>query len=118
MQTEQEKPEASATTSDERTMAALAHAGGIFFGFLPSLIIWLIKKDESAYVNDQGKEALNFQIAVAIAGIIAGILVMALIGVVLIFVVWAFNIIFCILAAIQASKGEYYRYPVTLRLIK
>ena len=64
-------------SQDEKTMALLAHLGGIFFGFIPSLIIWLIKKDESAFVAEQAKEALNFQITVMIGFVISFILLPA-----------------------------------------
>lgn len=104
--------------SDDKTMAILAHIGGVFFGFLPSLIIWLVKKDESPYVNVQGKEALNFQIFIAICCVVSVILMLVLIGVVLIILVSLMNIVFCIIAAVKTSNGENYRYPVSLRLIK
>lgn len=104
--------------SDDKTMALLAHLGGIFFGFIPSLIIWLVKKDESPYVDRQGKEALNFQIFIAICTFISAILVILLIGILLLILVWALNIIFCLIAAIKTSNGEDYRYPLTWRLIK
>lgn len=104
--------------TDDKTMAILAHIGGIFFGFLPSLIIWLVKKDESPYVDQQGKEALNFQIFIAICCVISLILMIVLIGVVLIILVSLMNLVFCIIAAVKTSSGENYRYPVSLRLIK
>lgn len=105
-------------TSDEKNMAVLAHAGGILFGFLPSLIIWLVKKDESAFVATQAKEALNFQIFIAICFVVSSILIIVLIGVLLIFLVWLLSIIFCIIAAVKTANGEAYRYPITWRLIK
>jgi len=75
------------------------------------------KKDENAYLSDQAKEALNFQITVMLAQFIAGILVFILIGFILIPIIWLANIVLCIVAAISISKGETYRYPFTLRLI-
>jgi uncharacterized Tic20 family protein len=104
--------------SDDKTMALLAHLGGIFFGFIPSLIIWLVKKDESPYVDEQGKEALNFQIFIAICYFVSAILIVVLIGVLLLIVVGIFDLIFCIIAAVKASNGENYRYPLTVRFIK
>lgn len=76
-----------------------------------------MKKDESPYISEQAREALNFQITLLIAYLIAGVLVFILIGFLLIFLVWLANIIFSILAAVAASKGENYRYPLSLRLI-
>ena len=104
----------------DRTFAILAHLGGIFFGFIPSLIIYLIKKSEpnSEFDLDQAKEALNFQITVAIAWFACFTLMLVFIGALLIPVLLLGNLIFCVIAAVKASNGEAYRYPFTLRLIK
>jgi uncharacterized protein len=103
--------------SDEKNIAVITHITGIFFSFFPGLIVWLLKKDESPYISDQAREALNFQITVLIAWFISGLLMFVLIGFLLIALVWVANIIFCIMAAVAASKGEAYRYPFALRLI-
>ena len=103
--------------SDEKSMAMLAHLLGIFTGFLGPLIIWLVKKDSSEFVNDQGKEALNFQITFVIAYIVCGLLTFVLIGCFLMPVVVICNIVFCIMGAVAANKGIRYRYPFALRLI-
>ena len=104
----------------QRTMALVAHILGIFTGFIGALIIWLVNKDDSSkpFVVDQSKEALNFQITVAIAYIISSILVVVLIGTLMLAAVWVANLVLCILAAVKANNGEAYRYPFTLRLIK
>ncbi len=99
-------------------MAMLAHLLGIVTGFLGPLIIWLVKKDEDAFINDQGKEALNFQITIAIAMIVSGLLMFACIGFFLVPAVAVLNLILCIMAAMKANEGISYRYPLTLRLIK
>ncbi len=109
---------ADSISQDEKTMALLAHLGGIFFGFIPSLVIWLIKKDSSAFVADQAKEALNFQITVFIAAIASWILMFVLIGFVLLPIVMLLNLVLCIVAGIKANSGESYRYPFAIRLIK
>lgn len=96
----------------------IAHLGGIFFGFLPSLIIWLMKKDESAYLDKQAKEALNFQISLAIYATISAILIILLIGILLLILIGAANIIFSIIAAVKTTNGENYQYPLTIRFIK
>ena len=105
-------------TQDEKTMALLAHLLGIFTGFIGCLVIWLVKKDESAFVDDQGKEALNFQITVMIAIVAAWLLTFVCIGFILLPAAAIANVVFCILAAVESNKGVAYRYPVTLRLIK
>ena len=103
---------------DERTLAVAAHLLGLFAGFLGPLIVWLIRKDQSAFVDDQAKEALNFQITVFIAIVISWILAFVLIGLLLMPLVGIANLVLCIIAGIKANNGESYRYPFALRLIK
>jgi uncharacterized Tic20 family protein len=105
-------------SKDARTWAMLCHLLAIFTGFIAPLIIWLIKKGEDPFIDDQGKEALNFQITVAIAMIISWLLCFACVGFVLLPAVAIADIIFCIIATIKANGGEAYRYPLSLRLIK
>jgi uncharacterized Tic20 family protein len=99
-------------------MAMLAHLLGILIGFLGPLIIWLIKKDQSPFVDDQGKEALNFQITLIIGYVIGGATSVICIGFVILPAVWIAGLILAIMGAMAASKGEAYRYPLTLRLVK
>ncbi len=111
-----------AAPQEDRTMALIAHLLGIVTWFIGPLIIWLINKDNSskAFVIDQAKEALNFQITITIAFIASFILTIVTLGL-LFFVptlVGIANLVFCILAGIKANNGETYRYPFTLRLIK
>ena len=105
-------------SQDEKTMALLAHLGGIFFGFIPSLVIWLIKKDNAPFAAEQAKEALNFQITVMFAYIISFILIFIVIGIFLLWAVAIANLVLCIVAGIKANAGESYRYPFAIRLIK
>jgi uncharacterized Tic20 family protein len=107
-----------APTQDDKTMAMLAHLLGILTGFVGPLIIWLIKKDQSPFVDDQGKEALNFQLTLLIAWLIAGASTAICIGFLLVPAVLIIAIIFGIMAAMAANKGEAYRYPVNIRFIK
>ena len=104
-------------SSDDKNIATITHLGGTVFSFVPGLLVWILKKDDSPYLADQAKEALNFQITMLIAQFIAGILVWVLIGFFLIPLIWLLNVVFCIIAAISTSKGETYRYPFCLRLI-
>ena len=103
--------------NDDKNIATVTHLGGTVFSFIPSLIVWILKKDDSAYIGDQAKEALNFQITILICQFIAGILAIILIGFLFMGIIWLLNIVFCIIAAISTSKGETYRYPFALRLI-
>ena len=92
----------------------------ILAGFIVPLIIWLINKDkpEKSWLTDQSKEALNFQITIAIALVACVVLSVVLIGAFLMPIVGLLNLIFCILGGIKANNGETYRYPFALRLIK
>jgi uncharacterized protein len=89
-----------------------------FGSILGPLIIWMIKKDEMPFVDDQGKESLNFQITMFIAVIVSIILMFVLIGFVLIGVVLIYQIVVIIVASIKANDGVKYRYPYTIRFIK
>ena len=109
---------------DDRLFGMLCHLlafVGIIIPFgsiLGPLVIWLIKKDESAYVDAQGKESLNFQISMAIYGIISAILITIVIGIltsILLGIAW---IILTIIGAIRANDGSHYRYPLTIRFFK
>jgi len=99
----------------------LAALAGFIFPFgniIGPLVIWLIKREESEFVEDQGKEALNFQITVTIFAVIAAILIIIVLGILLLILVGLFSLIMTILAAIKASEGVKYRYPFNIRLIK
>lgn len=110
-------------TQEARTWAMVCHilglAGllGIPFGnILGPLVVWLLKKEQFAFVNEQGKEALNFQITMLIYGIVAGILCFVLIGFLLLPIVLIAWLVLTIVAAIKAKDGVHYRYPFTIRL--
>ena len=111
-------------TQDERTWGMLAHLAAFAFFICPlgnvigPLVVWLIKRDQSAFVADQGKEALNFNISVLIAALACGVLVFILIGILLGVALFIFWLAMTIVAAIKASEGACYRYPFTLRLLK
>jgi len=89
-----------------------------FGSVLGPLIIWMIKKDEMPFVDDQGKESLNFQLTMLIAMIVSIILMFVLIGFVLIGVIIIYQIVVIIIASIKANEGVRYRYPYTIRFIK
>lgn len=109
---------------DERMWAMLAHLSsltGLFTvvgSIVGPLIVWQIQKDKSAFVDYHGKEAVNFNITIAIAAAVSFLLFLLLIGLVLIWIVGAVWLIFTVIAAIKANNGEYYKYPLTFRFIK
>ncbi len=108
----------------EKTWAMLCHLGtfaGLIIPFghiIAPLVIWLIKKEESPFVEDQGKESLNFQISLTIYFFVASILTFILIGFVLLPALAIFAIIMVIIASVKANDGEKFRYPLCIRFIK
>ncbi len=122
------EPPVTGISAEEKQWAMFAHLSALVAGFLGPLIIWLIKKDTMKFVDDQGKEALNFQInitvlALAIVPLTAlvtavtfgfGILLMLPIG----FGISVLAIVFPILAAVKVNSGEAYRYPYIIRVVK
>lgn len=112
--------DSSNASKDARTMALLAHILGIFTSFIVPLIIWLIKKDDDAFIADQAKEALNFHITVIIAyfAVIFISVVTMGIGALLFPVLGIGVLVLGIIAGLKANDGIAYRYPCTLRLIK
>ncbi len=105
------------TSQESRNIALLVWIGTIFFGFIPGLIVYLIKKDDP-YAIDQSKEALNWSIT-AIIGYCAGvILTVILIGVLVMLIVGICHIVFCVMGAIAGSSGKPFRVPFAIRLVK
>ena len=101
-------------------MAMIGHLSGIVAGFIGPLIIWLINKEKAdkVWLNGQAKEALNFQITLLIGYVVAFILTFILIGFVLYVILAIANLVLCIMAGLAANRGETYRYPFALRLVK
>ena len=109
---------------EERTWGMVCHLAALagvivpLGNFIAPLVIWLIKKEQMPFVNDQGKEALNFQITILIMLAVSFALIFVFIGFLLLFVVSIYALIMVIIAAIKANDGQYYRYPLTIRFIK
>ena len=100
-------------------LAALAGVIGIpLANIIGPLIIWLIKKESSPFIDDQGKESLNFQISMTIYMFVAALLLIVVIGIVLLPALAVVDVIFVIIAAIKTNNGESYHYPITIRFIK
>jgi uncharacterized protein len=118
-------PVAGVPTQDDKTWGMLAHISAFSLFLIPMLgcvlgplIVWLLKRDQSEFVTDQGKEALNFNISFLLAGCVCGALVFVLIGILLGVALFFYWLAMTIVAGIKASEGVRYRYPFTLRLIK
>ena len=109
---------------DERMWGMLCHLSSLIGligvpGFIGPLVIWLVKREQYGLVNDQGKEALNFQLTILIGILICIPLIFACgIGAILAIVLGIFDLVFTIIAAIKANEGVCYRYPMCIRFIK
>ena len=110
-------------STEQRQLAALCHFAGlpvftiVGANIIAPLVIWLLKKDTMPFVDDHGKESLNFQITCVIAYFVAGVTACLGIWIVLVPAVFVMQIIFPVIAGIKAWDGKPYRYPLTLRLI-
>ncbi|TFD91705.1 DUF4870 domain-containing protein [Cryobacterium lactosi] len=103
--------------ADEKLWATLIHIGGIIFSFLPALIGYIVLKDRGPFIRAHSATALNFQITLAIAYLVGGILTVIGIGVLIIAAAGILNIVFSIIAAVAANKGEWYTYPLTIKFL-
>lgn len=122
--------EGGAPSKDEKTFAMLAHLLAIFTAFIGPLVIYLVKKDESAFIAKQSKEALNFSISICVASFVlfcaASILVLIpFLGIILFSVLMLavtaisiYALVMYIVAALKANDGLDFEYPYTLRLVK
>ncbi|MFD2680530.1 DUF4870 domain-containing protein [Bacillus seohaeanensis] len=103
---------------EEKLFAMLIYLTSFFTVFIGPLLIWLLKRDESEFVDFHGKEYLNFLISYTIYGIVSSLLMFVLIGFILAPIVGVLALIFTILAAIRAYEGERYHIPTVIRIIK
>lgn len=120
------KPEATAegVTKDATTWAMVCHLSGFagfmfpFANIIAPLLIWGFKRSQYPYLDDQGKEAINFQISVTIYYIISAMLILIIVGLFLLPLLAAFHIIAMIIASVETAQGRPFRYPLTIRFIK
>ena len=125
-------PNTAAASPSVRTWTVLCHASAFLGFFIPAaghivgpLIVWLVKRGESAEIDEHGKESLNFQISMflytAALGVVCFILMFILIGFLLLplfAILFLADVVLVIIASLKASEGQLYRYPLTIRLIK
>ncbi len=112
--------------ADERTYATFMHLA-LFAAVLTSgglivsvpLVMWLFKRKKSPFIDDHGKEAINFQITMVVYSLAIGLAALATcgVGVVIFLPLLAYAMIFTVVAARAANRGEYYRYPACLRVL-
>ena len=115
----------SENLKSDRMWAMACHLAALFGYFIPLVgnilgpfLVWISKRDQSEFIDQQGKEALNFQITVSIAVVIASALILVVIGIFLLPIIAIADFILIIIAAASAYKGESFRYPFCLRFVK
>lgn len=117
------------SAQNSRRLSIISHLGGLspligLPGFVVPLVIWLMERDSDPYVERQAREALNFQISMGIYStvliLLIGMLWIVAIGIFLIpvlGVLWLLRFILCIIAAVRAGDGRFFRYPLTIRFV-
>jgi uncharacterized Tic20 family protein len=114
-------------TSDSRparSWAMVCHLSAFAGLLLPTLgavlgplVVWLLKRDEHPFIREQGAEAVNFQITMFLATLVAGLLVFVVIGIPLLWLLGIFNVVMVVVAAVRAHEGEHFHYPFSLRFV-
>jgi uncharacterized protein len=112
------QPPQPMSPEDQRLWATLTHIGAIFFSLLVPIIAYLVLRDRGNFVREHTRQALNFHITAAIAGFVSSLLTIVLIGFVLLPIIGVLVIVFSIMAAVAANRGQFYRYPLAIEFVK
>ena len=109
----------------ERVWGMLCHLTALFgllgiplLNLIGPLVVWLIKRKTSPFVDEQGKESLNFQLSMTVYAVIAALMIYLKMGMLPLWILAAINLLLVFIAAVRANSGEIYRYPFTIRFIK
>jgi uncharacterized Tic20 family protein len=120
-----EKPAEEALSPDTKMWAMLCHLAALalivfplFGNVIGPLVVWILKKEDHPFIDENGKESLNFQISMAIYFCAAVLLVFIAIGILLLPALGIFWLILTVVAAVKANSGETYKYPLTIRFFK
>jgi uncharacterized Tic20 family protein len=119
----QEFSQTEPVSTEERNLAMFVHLctfAGFFFpfgNFIAPIVAWQLKKGVMRFVEDQAKEALNFQLSMWLYLVIGAVLILAIIGIPILIFLGIYYVVISILAAIRANAGEWYRYPMIIRFI-
>jgi len=109
--------QAPVSPSDARMWSLFAHIGGLLTTFLAPLVIYLIYKDRDPFIRRHAAQALNFQIIIAIAYFVSSLLIFVVIGFITYPLAVICSVIFSIMAAVAANKGEEYTYPMIPQMV-
>lgn len=105
-------------TQDDRNMALLCHILGLLTNVFGPLILWVLMKDKSEFVDFHGKQAINFQITLILAYMASGVLICVYVGLLLAMATFAIQVIFTILPAMKAYEGQRYVIPVAIPFLR
>ena len=111
-------PPAPLSPADEKMWAILTHVGGIIFHWLAPLIAYLVLKDRGPFVRWHTRQALNFQLTLLLAYVAGFVLSLVFVGLFVIAAAFILNIVFGILAAMAANRGEFYKYPIAIEFVR
>ncbi len=124
----QVQPSGSEVSSEvpqsERDLAMLCHLLSLsgyvvpMAGIVAPLVLWLLKREEMPFLDQHGKEVMNFQISMLIYSVVAAILAFAIVGFFLLLGLVVLHIVVTIQGAVAAREGRTFDYPFTLRLIE
>jgi uncharacterized Tic20 family protein len=103
---------------DEKLWATLIHLGGIFLHFLPALVGFTVLKDRGAFIRLETRSALNFQFTVLLAYLAGIVSAWFVVGLILIAAAGILNLVFSIIAAVAANRGEHFDYPLSIPFIR
>jgi len=102
---------------DEKLWATLIHVGGIFFGFVPALVGYLVLKDRGPFIRGHSTTALNFQLTMLIGYVAGYVTAFVFIGFLVLLAVGVLVLVYGIIAAVAANRGEEYYYPVAIKFL-
>jgi len=113
-------PAAERAPLDQHLGMVLAYIFGLAGNIIGALVYWLVTKNDNdrPFVQDQAREVFNFYLNVFVAAFICGLLTLVIIGALLLPIVMIGSVVLTIIGATKASKGESYRYPFIIRVIK
>jgi uncharacterized Tic20 family protein len=113
-----EPTQATMSPADEKLWATLTHIGGIFFYWLVPLVAYLVLKDRGPFVRWHTRQALNFHITLVIGYAAGVILSLLLVGYLVLIAAYVLQIVFGIIAAVAANRGEFYKIPLAIEFVK
>ncbi|GAA4429713.1 MULTISPECIES: DUF4870 domain-containing protein [Bremerella] len=120
----QEPPHGDFTSSmeepsqDDRNIALLCHILGFFTWIVGPVVLWLLMKEKSSFIDFHGKQAINFQITLSIFYIGSGVLFCVYIGILTFLATFVLQIVFTVLACMKAYEGDYYNIPVAIPILR